>query len=111
MATDNLQTESGSTTPPKLIALALELEELHERVRRMEALLDGADSILTTIRYDDPDQLRANRMVEFLGGEIAQWRELERERDLPSDDIWDLWKRAEEGRLIRHCKPVLEPTT
>ena len=106
MANDNLQPEEAPATPSKL---TLELEDLHKRVQRMERLLEGAESILTTIRYDGPNDRRACRMVEFLGAQVEQWREDEGERDYPSDDLWELMNKAQDGQLIRYGKGVPEP--
>lgn len=105
MAADNLQTDEGPAIPK----LALELEQLHLGVQRMERLLDGAESILATLRYDGPEKLRGMRMIEFLGEELERWREEEEGRDCPSDDIWELWERAKDGRLIRYGESILEP--
>lgn len=105
MADDNLQCEAAPAIPP----LALELEDLHKRVQRMERLLEGAESVLTTIRYDSPDERRAKRMIEFLGSQVEQWREEETERDYPSDDLWELMDKAQNLQLIRYGKSVPEP--
>jgi hypothetical protein len=105
MANDNLQRGDAPAIPK----LALELEQLHLRVQRMERLLDGADSILSAIRYDNIENRRAQRMVEFLGAQVEQWREHERELDFPSDDVWHLMDKAQHGQLIRYGKPLPEP--
>ena len=105
MANDTVQTETTPAIPP----LALELEQLHLRVQRMERLLEGAETILTTIRYDQPDARRASRMIEFLGEQIEQWREQQSEMDCASDDLWGMMDKAQHGKLVRYGESVLEP--
>jgi hypothetical protein len=117
MANDNVQTETGPATPK----LAQELEALHTRVQRMEQLLRGAESILSTIRYDShldyspaaseraDAHHRAYDMIEFVGNQLEVWRAEEKDLDFPSDDIWELMDKAEHGKLIRYgeCIPEL----
>jgi len=107
MADTNVQSESASATS----GLAAELGQLHERVRKMEALLRGADSILSTIRYDSElcwepadghkkdTHRRCYNMIEFLGDQLDQWSKAEADLDFASDDIWDLAGKAKQGRI------------
>lgn len=114
MATDTLQTDST----PATTKLAEELGALEDRVRRMETLLRGAESILSTIRYDSDlcytpasgesvkGHRRALEMIEFLGEQITQWRADEAELDFAADGIGKLVEYAENGALVRHAKPI-----
>ena len=112
MATDTLQTESAPATPN----LAGDFEALAERVRRMENLLRGAESVLSSIRYDgelcytpaDEHRIdthrRAYGMIEFLGEQLQDWRKVESDADdFVSDQLRDLAKAA--------LKPRLSPVT
>jgi hypothetical protein len=100
--------------------LAEELAALEDRVRRMETLLRGAESVLSSIRYDsslsytpaDGDcrtgHRRACDLIEFLGEQVTAWRRDEAELDFAADDVGKLAELAENGKLIRYGKVTPE---
>lgn len=119
MADTILQAESVPATP----SLADDLARLEDRVRRMETLLRGAESILSAIRYDGDlsytpangehvsGHRRACDLIEFLGEQITQWRSSETELDFAADDLCTLKDMAEGGRIARmkhYPEPALE---
>lgn len=116
MANDNLQNEAALANA----LLADELGALYDRVCRMESLVRGAESVLGTIRYDahldytpadgkrTDTHRRAYQMINFLGDQFELLAKDETDLDLPSDEIWELWQRAKDRRLIRYEKPVSE---
>ena len=117
MANGDLQKGSA----PANAKLASELEALHERVQRMEQLLRGIEATLVAVTHNDmiaftpakdenTDKHRHGlELLEFATVQLSAWRKSEADLDFASDDIWDLWERAKDGRLLRYGKSVLEP--